>query len=101
ARLYDTFAFLQFIATGEVIGGREAIEAYLAGYFEAFPDHRIEIEDLLEDGDRAVLTWERTGTWRGPFLGSRPSGLQFAVRGCGWFQVFKGKIKFQRDYWDR
>ena len=43
------------------------------------------IENIFEDGDWAILEWKD------------PLGL----RGCGFFQIQKGKIKFQRGYWDK
>ena len=42
-------------------------------------------ENLFEDGEWAILEWKD------------PLGL----RGCGFFQVQKGMIKFQRGYWDK
>ena len=43
------------------------------------------VENIFEDGDWAILEWKD------------PLGL----RGCGFFQVIDGKIKFQRGYWDK
>lgn len=43
------------------------------------------IENLFEDGEWAMLEWKD------------PKGL----RGCGFFHIVDGKIKFQRGYWDR
>lgn len=43
------------------------------------------IENLFEDGEWAILEWKD------------PLGL----RGCGFFHVVGGKIKFQRGYWDK
>lgn len=42
-------------------------------------------ENIFEDGDWAILEWKD------------PKGL----RGCGFFHVVNGKIKFQRGYWDK
>jgi len=42
-------------------------------------------ENLFEDGEWAILEWKG------------PQGL----RGCGFFHVVNGKIKFQRGYWDK
>ena len=42
-------------------------------------------ENIFEDGEWAILEWKD------------PLGL----RGCGFFQVTSGKIKFQRGYWDK
>lgn len=43
------------------------------------------VENLFEDGDWAILEWRD------------PAGL----RGCGFFHVVDGLIRFQRGYWDR
>lgn len=43
------------------------------------------VENILEDGDWAVLEW------RNPF----------GLRGCGFFHVVNSKIIFQRGYWDK
>ena len=43
------------------------------------------VEQILEDGEWAILEWKD------------PLGL----RGCGFFQVIEGKIKLQRGYWDK
>ena len=42
-------------------------------------------EHIFEDGEWAILEWKD------------PKGL----RGCGFFHVTDGKIKFQRGYWDK
>ena len=42
-------------------------------------------ENIFEDGEWAILEWKD------------PLGL----RGCGFFHIIDGKIKFQRGYWDK
>src|SRR5690554_6223910 len=42
-------------------------------------------ENIFEDGEWGILEWKD------------PYGL----RGCGFFHVTGGKIKFQRGYWDK
>ena len=43
------------------------------------------IENIFEDNDWGILEWKD------------PLGL----RGCGFFHLENGKIKFQRGYWDK
>lgn len=43
------------------------------------------VENIFEDGEWGMLEWKY------------PLGL----RGCGFFQIVDGKIKFQRGYWDK
>lgn len=42
-------------------------------------------ENIFQDGEWAILEWKD------------PLGL----RGCGFFKIIDGKIKFQRGYWDK
>ncbi len=68
----------------EPIKGQKAIRAMFAAEFKA-ADMCCVPEHIFEDGDWAILEWKD------------PLGL----RGCGFFQVIDGKIKFQRGYWDK
>ena len=66
------------------VKGRDAIREMFANEFNAAKMTCI-IENLFEDGEWAILEWRD------------PNGL----RGCGFFHVVDGKIKFQRGYWDK
>ncbi len=66
------------------IEGRDAIrEMFEAEFSQA--DMVCIVENIFEDGEWAILEWKD------------PLGL----RGCGFFQINDGKIKFQRGYWDK
>ena len=43
------------------------------------------VENMFEDGEWAIMEWRD------------PKGL----RGCGFFHIVDGKVKFQRGYWDK
>jgi ketosteroid isomerase-like protein len=64
--------------------GRAAIREMFAREF-AVADMTCIVENLFADGEWAMLEW------------LDPLGL----RGCGFFHVVDGKIRFQRGYWDR
>jgi len=66
------------------VTGREAIRAMFAAGFAAAKMHCL-VENLFEDGEWAILEWRD------------PLGL----RGCGFFHVVGGEIRFQRGYWDK
>jgi ketosteroid isomerase-like protein len=66
------------------VAGREAIRRMFAAGFEA-ADMTCMVENLFEDGEWAILEWRD------------PLGL----RGCGFFQIADGRIRFQRGYWDK
>ncbi len=66
------------------VEGRAAIRAMFAREFAAAEMVCIP-ENIFENGNWAILEWRD------------PKGL----RGCGFFQMQDGKIKFQRGYWDK
>lgn len=83
AELYHPDAVNHQVANKPVIG-KEAIRKMFADEFGA-ADMNCIVEHIFEDGEWAILEWKD------------PLGL----RGCGFFQVVEGRIKFQRGYWDK
>lgn len=83
AELYHNDAINHQVAN-EPVTGKAAIRKMFAREFE-IADMECIIENIFEDGDWAILEWKD------------PLGL----RGCGFFLVLDGKIKFQRGYWDK
>jgi hypothetical protein len=67
----------------EPLKGRAAIRAMFEREFGR-AEMVCLVENLFEDGDWAILEWRD------------PKGL----RGCGFFHVVSGLIRFQRGYWD-
>jgi len=53
---------------------KEGMLDFFRAMLAAFPDLRMEVEDLLADGDRAVARVRVTGTHRGSFMGIPPTG---------------------------
>ena len=83
AELYHEDA-INHQVTNEPTVGRQAIKEMFEREFAAAEMVCI-VENIFEDGDWGILEWKD------------PLGL----RGCGFFQVTDGKIKFQRGYWDK
>jgi len=83
ADYYADDAINHQVANREVVG-KEAIQAMFQEEFAAAEMVCI-VENIFEDGEWAILEWKD------------PLGL----RGCGFFHVINGKIKFQRGYWDK
>jgi len=70
--------------TDEPVVGKLAIHDMFAREFAA-ADMVCIVENIFEDGEWGILEWKD------------PLGL----RGCGFFHVIEGKIRFQRGYWDK
>jgi steroid delta-isomerase-like uncharacterized protein len=89
------------VAFGDPVRGREANLANFIAFFQAFPDNFTHPENLFEDGEWAILEWSGGGTFLGQLGDHAPNGRQFTLRGCGFFHVTDGKIRFQRGYIDK
>ena len=83
AELYHDNAVNHQVANEPVTGKENIREMFRADFSQA--KMVCIIENLFEDGEWAILEWKD------------PLGL----RGCGFFHVVDGKIKFQRGYWDK
>lgn len=101
AALYDDNVTNVQLPWGKPVQGREAMRATYVKVFQAFPDIRVEVENLLEEGPWVAVEWRFNGTMRGEFAGRPPNNRAFSMRGCEIFQVVDGKIRVQHGYWDK
>ncbi|VTT98835.1 SnoaL-like polyketide cyclase OS=Synechococcus sp. (strain ATCC 27167 / PCC 6312) GN=Syn6312_0859 PE=4 SV=1: SnoaL [Gemmataceae bacterium] len=99
--LYHPEATNHQVAAGEPVVGRDAIIRDSRGFFAAFPDSYTTVEAMHQDGEWVMLEWSGGATWLGEFAGRQPNGKTFTLRGCGFFHIVDGQIRFQRGYWDR
>ncbi len=83
AALYHEDAVNHQVAESPVRGRAAIREMFAAGFAAA--QMTCIVENLLQDGEWAILEWRD------------PTGL----RGCGFFHVVDGKSAFQRGYWDK
>jgi len=54
--------------------------AFFRMYIAAFPDLRMNPEDVIASGDKAVARGKATGTHQGEFMGMPPTGRQVDVQ---------------------
>lgn len=86
--------------TGGTIVGREAIEKVYRLWFSAFPDLRIDVEDLLIADGRVVQRVTVSGTDVGGFLGNPATGRQVRVAGAFFFTLMNGLVSHERRILD-
>ena len=73
--------------------GADAIAKAFEGTFAAMPDFRIEIVELVEQGDNVFARWHISGTHTGePWEGIAASGKRVELDGIDHFVVRDGKI---------
>ena len=72
--------------------GREGYKGMAAGFFSAFTAFRVRNEDVIAEGDKAVLRWTARGRHTGPLLGIPPTGNEVRLRGIDIIRVRDGQI---------
>ncbi len=84
---------------GEVAGADSFLQAR-AALLGAFPDIRVEVEDVVSDGHRAVVRWSAAARHTGDQLGIPASGRAVRFRGMTWMTFKDGKIVEGWDAWN-
>lgn len=90
---HDNATNLQ-VAIGTPLIGKDAIREDFADFLKTFLILSQKLKIFFEDGEWAIIEWSGGGTFK-------PTGKKFDLRGCGFFHIIDGKIKFQRGYWDK
>jgi len=85
---------------GGVLEGRAEIERIYRLWFSAFPDIVIHQDDLLIDGDRAVVVARIVGTHAGDFFGLAATGRHVEVQVALVLNVADGLVVHERRIYD-
>jgi predicted ester cyclase len=72
--------------------GPAGVKAGIGSLCVAFPDVRIEIEDLIAAEDRVVLRWSSRGTHRGEMQGIAPTNREVVTNGFAIYRFAGGKV---------
>ena len=80
--------------------GPDEVAAWFGNLFAAMPDFRLEVADLLADGDRVAVHWRMTGTFdgRARFEGLIPNGARVELGGCDVLTIRDGRIEHNDAY---
>jgi steroid delta-isomerase-like uncharacterized protein len=85
---------------GGTTRGRAAIEDLHRSFFQAFPDARLQWDDLLIDGDRVMLIGRLSGTDTGGFMSIPPTGRSFDIPLVLSYTLQNGLIVHDRRIYD-
>ncbi len=99
------------MASPEVIGhgqaqhatdiGLKEFKPFVMGFRSAFPDLKVTIDQVIEQGDIVVARWTATMTHQGEFLGYAPTGKKATITGTSTQRISGGKIVEGWDNWDQ
>jgi len=59
---------------------KDGVLQFFRGYRDAFPDLRMDAEEVIASGDRTVARVKASGTQDGEFMGMPPSGRRVEVQ---------------------
>jgi predicted ester cyclase len=87
----------QFVAPNAVnhtvpSGFPQGPSQFLGLHFNAFPDLKVTVEDLLADGDKVVARVSILGTHQGALMAVSPTGKPFTGMAINIFRIVNGKI---------
>ena len=86
----DEFLTEDFVDHEEFPGipsDREGVKQFFSMMRSAFPDFRIDIEDILVEGDRVAVHLRLTGTHEGEFMGIAPTHKRIDVEGGDFLRI--------------
>lgn len=84
-----------------IVSGQKALKDNLEDIFRTFPDWKMEITEMVAEGESVVIRCRVSGTHRGRatkrvnggfLLGVEPTGKRFEVQHIHWYRVHNGKI---------
>ena len=78
--------------TPDPIQGIAAFTELIAMLHAAFSDLQITEEEMVVEGDTVATRWTLSGTHKGEFMGTGPSGEPFHFTGTAFYQIADGKI---------
>lgn len=98
-------AFYKPGGTGEIYGLVELVvpdsyRAWFGNLFQAFPDFRLEIIEVVPAGEKAAVRWRADGTFDGTarFEGLDPNGARVEIQGCDVLTIRDGLIQRNDAY---
>jgi steroid delta-isomerase-like uncharacterized protein len=86
--------------SGDLVGV-EPFKRIHQDFLAAFPDLKLEIEDIVSDGDDVVVRWRAAGTHAGDGLGLEATHQPVAVRGITWQRYKDGVMVEGWDCWNQ
>jgi steroid delta-isomerase-like uncharacterized protein len=102
----DAMMSASCIAHGKAADGGDAIGAdafklFQAAYLGAFPDLRVDVEDVIAEGRKVVVRWTATGTHQGDGLGFAATGKPMRINGMSFIVVKGGMVAEGWDAYDQ
>jgi steroid delta-isomerase-like uncharacterized protein len=80
--------------------GPEGFKQRFKMYNNAFPDSKFTVEEIIAEGNKAVVRWSVSGTHKGELFGIGPSNKNIQCSGTSLCHIQDGKIAEEWTYYD-
>lgn len=80
--------------------GLQGLKDTIMKYRSAFPDCRMDIEEMISFGDDVVVRWRYSGTHKNAFEGIAPTGRRATGTGMSIQRFAGGKLRETYSNWD-
>jgi len=84
-----------FLPEGSTLRGIDSLREHVRSHREAFPDWKEEIKHIVAEGDLVVIHFVSTGTNKGSWMGSPPTGKKIQINEMSILRIENGKIAEQ------
>jgi steroid delta-isomerase-like uncharacterized protein len=89
------------VQEGGTITRREQFVEVRRLFLSAFPDLKVEVEDIVAEGDKAVVRWSVRATHTGDLLDIKATNRPVSFRGMTWLEFSEGRIVRGWDSWNQ
>lgn len=84
----------------ETVRGPEGEKAQITKYRTAFPDCKLQIDEMMSSGDRVVIRFTYSGTHRAELDGIAPTGRSVKGQGIDVLHMVDGRIVKSFSQWN-
>lgn len=99
-RLLDDSYVAESEISPEPVRGPQGARQFFERMLVAFPDLRLETEQIFASGDHVFHCFRATATQKGNFMGMPPTNKSVSWRGCNIVEIRNGKAARARVYAD-
>jgi len=76
----------------QVIEGSEAFRKAMESFRSAFPDSDLQIDEVIAEDDKVVVSWSFSGTHQSSLLGIPATGKKARWTGITIYKIVNGKV---------
>jgi steroid delta-isomerase-like uncharacterized protein len=101
-KVYDEVCTADLIVNDPMdpVRGLEAAKGVVKKYRTAFPDCRLDIDEIFSADDKVVTRWRYSGTNNGPLEGMAPTGRRVNGTGLTIYHFMGDRIREEFSNWD-